>query len=259
MEQKATYSYAHQLNILRDSEHVIADTDGERDHVMSLGVPAWRVTTAGCGVHEAAYPLRDQGACRQRLGLPKDAFVVLFMGRQVQYKGIESTLEAFMLLQRRHPAIRLVVAGPDTEYSRRLFARWQGQPGIINVGCVSDEMRLDVLNACDCMVLPSSGEAFGIVYLEAWTVGKPVVGAHTLAVSSVIADGVDGWLVPVGDSVALARVLERWIDEPHLARRMGERGRDKVLRRFTVGRVADVVEGVYLRTVRSSDRLEGLA
>jgi glycosyltransferase involved in cell wall biosynthesis len=101
-------------------------------------------------------------------------------------------------------------------------------------------------------VLPSSGEAFGIVYLEAWIAGKPVVGLDLPAVATVIEDGVDGWLVPVDDSMALATVLGRWVDAPHLAREMGAHGRAKVLNRFTVSRVADVAEGVYLRTLRAA-------
>jgi glycosyltransferase involved in cell wall biosynthesis len=177
--------------------------------------------------------------------------VVLFMGRQVQYKGVEDVLEAALLLQRRGRPLYLVVAGPETDDSRRLFARWRGRSGIVNLGRVSDDVRLDLLNACDCLALPSAGEAFGIVYLEAWIVGKPVIGARTPAVSTVIEDGRDGWLVPAGDPVALAEALNRWIEDPQLARQMGEEGRAKVLRRYTRAHVADVVEGAYLRTLRA--------
>jgi glycosyltransferase involved in cell wall biosynthesis len=254
IEQRTTYGFDYQLRMLRGCEHVLADTEGERAFLLELGVRPWRVTAAGCGLRPEAYPAREQNACRERLGLPRDGFVILFMGRQVQYKGIEATLEAFALLRRRYPRVHLLVAGPETEYSRRLFARWRGRLGIVNLGRVSDDARLDAMSACDCMVLPSSGEAFGIVYLEAWMAGKPVVGADTRAVATVIADEVDGWLVPFNDSLALADAVGRWIDAPHLARQMGERGRAKVLRRFTVSRVADVAEGVYVRTLRSGER-----
>jgi glycosyltransferase involved in cell wall biosynthesis len=160
------------------------------------------------------------------------------------------TLNAFALLRRRYPHLLLVVAGPETDESRRLFAGWQDAPGLLNLGRVSDEQRLELLNACDCLVLPSTGESFGIVYLEAWSVGKPVIGCQTRAVATVIQEGEDGWLVPPGDPVALAEALARWIDAPHLARQMGERGRAKVLSRYTTARVADVAEGVYRRTLR---------
>jgi glycosyltransferase involved in cell wall biosynthesis len=84
------------------------------------------------------------------------------------------------------------------------------------------------------------------------------VGADTPAVRTVIEHGVDGWLVPFGDSSALAQAIGHWIDAPHLAQEMGERGRSKVLSRFTVSRVADVAEGIYLRTLRSRERSRGM-
>jgi glycosyltransferase involved in cell wall biosynthesis len=125
---------------------------------------------------------------------------------------------------------------------------------VINLGVVSNEVRLDVLNACDCLVLPSEGEAFGIVFLEAWAVGKPVVGPNTPAATSLIQDGRDGWLVPLGDTMSLIWALKRWIDSPSLAQQMGERGREKVLARYTWRHIADVIEGVYVRTLRARQR-----
>jgi glycosyltransferase involved in cell wall biosynthesis len=263
MQHRSTYDLGYQGKVLTGSDHVLVVTEGERAFLLERGLSPWRVTTVGCGVRAASYPTRNATECRRRLGLAEDAFVALFLGRQVKYKGLATALEAFALMRGRAPNLELVVAGPETDYSRRLFYRWGGRlgqrdrlPGVRNLGRVSDEERLDLLNACDCLILPSSGESFGIVYLEAWTVGKPVIGAHTPAVSTVIDDGVDGWLVPAGDPVALARALSRWIESPLLARQMGERGRAKVLRRYTRAHVADVVEGVYRRVLRARRAVE---
>jgi glycosyltransferase involved in cell wall biosynthesis len=248
---RVTYDLGYQRRILHGCDHVLAVTDGERAFLIERGVSPLRVTTGGCGVRIEDFQRREGIECRRRLGLPPGAFVALFMGRQVQYKGIETTLDAFALLRRRYPHLLLVVAGPEADESRRLFARWRDAPGLLNLGRVSDEQRLDLLNACDCLVLPSTGESFGIVYLEAWSVGKPVIGCQTRAVATVIEEGKDGWLVPPGDPVALAEALARWVDAPHLARQMGERGHTKVLSRYTTARVADVAEGVYLRALRA--------
>jgi glycosyltransferase involved in cell wall biosynthesis len=98
--------------------------------------------------------------------------------------------------------------------------------------------------------MPSTGEAFGIVFLEAWAVGKPVIGARTQAVSSVIADGSDGYLISPGDAGDLATHIARMLGDPKLAQQMGTRGRAKVMSRYTVSRIADIVEGVYFRTLR---------
>jgi glycosyltransferase involved in cell wall biosynthesis len=180
--------------------------------------------------------------------------VLLFLGRQVEYKGIENALQAVVNLQERFPHVHIVVAGPETGYSRQLFARYRDRPGVINLGVVSDTTRLDALNACDCLALPSTGEAFGLVFLEAWIVGKPVIGARTAAASEIISDGLDGWLVPPGDPSSLAEALMRWIVSPDLARQMGQAGRRKVLADYTCARIADVVEDIYARTLSRAPR-----
>lgn len=250
-DQKVTYGIGYQMAVLRGSDHIIADTDAERDFLMGLGLIPWRVTTAGIGLQAEAYPLRDAKVCRQRFGLPEDAFVVLFLGRQVKYKGVGTVLEAFIALQRQYPQIYFLVVGPETEYSQQLFARYKGHPGLLNFGAVSDDERLDALNACDCLVLPSAGEAFGIVFLEAWIMGKPVIGPRTRAISTVIRDGENGWLVPPGSSTAIADALKRWIDSPATARQMGSNGRRHVMQRYTRDRITDVVEEIYSRTLCS--------
>ncbi len=257
-EQKATYALGYQLGILRGCDHVIADTEGERQRLLTLGLGPLRVSTAGIGLRLEDYPSRDPHACRRRLGLPEDAFVVLFLGRQVEYKGLGAVLEAVLLLHAMYPQVYLLAVGPETAYSRGLFAPCAASGAVTNLGMVPDHVRLDALNACDCLVLPSAGEAFGIVFLEAWAMGKPVIGPRTPAVASVISDGQDGWLVPVGDPVAVARALLRWIGDPALARSMGDNGHRKLLERYTCPRVADVVEGVYLCAVRARHRAQAL-
>jgi len=255
-EQETTYGIGYELDVLHGSDHIIAVTEGERKFLLGLGLSPLRVTTAGNGLRPESYPARDMMACRQRLGLPGDAFVMLFLGRQVEYKGLGTALEAFIALRKHRPQVRLLVVGPESDYSRQLFARHHDITGVINLGAVSDDVRLDALNASDCLVLPSAGEAFGIVFLEAWIVGKPVIGPNTTAVSTLIRHGQDGWLVPLNDPAAIVQASRRWVDSPTLARQMGENGRRRVLQRYTCARVADVVEGIYLQTLRARQRAQ---
>jgi glycosyltransferase involved in cell wall biosynthesis len=98
--------------------------------------------------------------------------------------------------------------------------------------------------------MPSAAEAFGIVYLEAWAVGKPVIGACTRAVSSLVDDGLDGYLIPPGDVGALAERIVYLLENPSQAQQMGQCGRRKVINRYTVPRIADRIEGIYLRVMR---------
>jgi glycosyltransferase involved in cell wall biosynthesis len=113
------------------------------------------------------------------------------------------------------------------------------------LGFVSEEEKRDLLAAGDVFCLPSCTDSFGIVYLEAWANGVPVVGAQAGGVPAVIADGQDGYLVDFGDVAALTQALTRLLDLPVLRQEMGRRGQDKVRREMTWEHVFQRVEQVY--------------
>jgi glycosyltransferase involved in cell wall biosynthesis len=250
MEQPVTYDVGYLQSMLRASDHVIAVTQAERQFLIDAGFEHQRITTAGNGILVEQFPTQDRLTCRRELGLPDDAFVLLFLGRKTEYKGLDLVLKAYVALQKQYPDLHLLTVGPETDHSRALWARHVGLPRLTNHGSVPDATRLAALNACDCLAMPSSGEAFGIVFLEAWIVGKPVIGARTHAVSSIIADGQDGFLIEPGSVEELADRIVRLMENPSLTQQMGERGRANVLSRYTVPRITDIVEGVYLRLLR---------
>jgi glycosyltransferase involved in cell wall biosynthesis len=249
-EQRITYDVRYMWEVLRGSDQVVADTPGERQFLIDAGLDHQRTTTAGVGIDVEAFPVRDRLACRQELGLPADAFILLFLGRKTEYKGLDTVLEAFATLLPDHPQLHLLAVGPETSHSQELWTRYEGLPRLTVLDRVPNETRLSALNACDCLVMPSSGEAFGLVYLEAWAVGKPVIGARTRAVSSLVSDGQDGYLVPAARVSLLADRIATLAKDPARGRLLGERGRAKVMHRYTIPRVTDIIEGVYLRALR---------
>jgi glycosyltransferase involved in cell wall biosynthesis len=190
------------------------------------------------------------------LGLPTEGFVVLFLGRKSDYKGLDLALDAHAALRSLHPEMRLLAVGPETDYSKDLWLRHQDLNGLHILGAVSHEDKVAALQASDCLVLPSGGESFGIVFLEAWIMNKPVIGARTLSVASLIQDGYDGLLSKPGDVADLAACIARLSNDPELAHRLGARGREKVLNHYTVPRIAERVEGIYLRVLRHRWREE---
>jgi glycosyltransferase involved in cell wall biosynthesis len=249
--QEVTYNIGYQRDVMFGCDHVIADTPAERELLLGLELDPWRVSVGGTGLHPDQYDAGGRDMARRRLGVPQEGFLFLFLGRKSDYKGLEVALEAYVALRSQHPEISFLAVGPETDYSRALWSRYEGLPGLKVLGAVSHEDKLAALQACDCLVLPSVGEAFGIVFLEAWIVGRPVIGARTLSVSSVIDEGQDGFLAEPGDAADLAACLARLVANPDLARSMGARGREKVLQRYTVPRITDRVEGIYMRALRS--------
>lgn len=256
IDQPATYDVGYMRRLLLGVDHTIAVTEAERQHLLRLGLDSWRVTTAGNGIRPEMFPVQNRDSCRDALGLPREAFVVLFFGRKESYKGAGRVLEAYASIRSAHPDMLLITAGPTTDFWRGMTAEVAGLPGWRDYPAVSDEERSRLMGAADVLALPSEGEAFGIVFLEAWMMGAAVLGPRNPAVASVVSEGVDGLLAAPGRVDEVAACLHQMAQDRERTRSMGIQGRRKVLQRYTVDRLADVVEGTYMRAVR--DRRRGI-
>lgn len=248
-EQRTTYDLAYLQSVLRGCCAILTDTLAEKKFVSTKG---WnrKVVVGGIGLRLEQFPALSPAQSRALFGLPEDGFVALFLGRKTEYKGLDVCLEAFETLRQERRDVYFLAIGPETDFSRQLWPRYAGVDGLVVRGAVSDEERLAALAACDVLTLPSTEEAFGIVYLEAWAYRKPVIGAAIASVASIIENGTDGFLIPPRQSAALAKRLAVLADSPHLARQMGEMGYLKLTRRYTVERIADIVEGTCARVLR---------
>ena len=97
---------------------------------------------------------------------------------------------------------------------------------------LSYEQLASCYGHCEIFALPSKGEGFGLVYLEAMACGKPVIGGAHGGAPEVIDDAKTGYLVPHGDTMQLTTAIETLLDNPALAQEMGRRGKDKVESEF---------------------------
>jgi glycosyltransferase involved in cell wall biosynthesis len=128
--------------------------------------------------------------------------------------------------------VRLVLAGaPSPHFDTFLSDRPESDRRWLRVlGPLPKEQVPDFYDALDVFAMPSRTDSFGIVYLEAWANGKPVVAARAGGVVEVVSHEENGLMVPFGDVGALSEALGRLIREPELASRLGRTGRDGVLR-----------------------------
>lgn len=154
---------------------------------------------------------------------------LLIVGRMAtteRYKGHDQILEALPGLLATRPDLRLVVAG-DGDDRPRLEARAAElgvAPQVLFTGFVSEATLAELYRRCAVFAMPSRGEGFGLVYLEAMRAGRPCVAARASAAAEVVEDGETGLLVDQDDREDLAGALGRLLDEPDLARSLGEAG-----------------------------------
>lgn len=227
------YAMPHQIDMLRRATAVATMTDLERDYLLGRGVPAERVRTVGAGVSLEELEGGDRERFRAAHAISGPA--VLSMGVAAYDKGTVHMIEAMRRLWAQGSPAVWVQCGPLMGHFADLVAGLseQERARVRVLGYVDDATRRDALAAADLYAQPSRTDSFGITYLESWAYGTPVVGARAGGVPAVIRDGVDGLLVPFGDVPALARAIERLLNDRTLAAAMGAAGRERVRRELT--------------------------
>ncbi len=232
--------HAHYAALYREADAVIALTEYERDVLVEQkGVTRERVFLTGIGpiLDERA----DVDAFRARHGL--DRPYVLYLGRKVDHKGWRETLAAAPGVLARHPDVNLVFAGVDSDESRAAFAACT-DPRVRNLGTLDLEEKTAALAGCEFLCMPSSGESFGGVYVEAWALGKTVVAGDLPSIRCVVDDGVDGDLA-ARDARDVEAAIVRLLDDPARAARMGRAGREKVKNLYDTERIVDATQRAY--------------
>ncbi|MDQ3688115.1 MAG: glycosyltransferase family 4 protein, partial [Acidobacteriota bacterium] len=152
-----------------------------------------------------------------------------------QYKGVDTVIESLPAIAAQVPDVQYLIVGGGTDVERhQQLARNAGVAERVHfLGFVDDAKLRAYYQACDVFVMPSAGEGFGFVYLEAMEYSKPVVAARSGGAPEVVEDGVTGTLVEYGDVRQLAETLVRLCGDSELRTRFGRAGYNRLHERFT--------------------------
>ena len=231
----------------------IAHTTFERDYLIQRGVRPDRITVIGGGVDARAFANADESAIRKQYGWGNSP-VVGVLARQSELKRLDILLQAMPRVWAVHPKAYLMMAGARTSYSPQLDQMIDTFPPeqraqVTVVNDFPEGAKPNLLAACDLIAHPSGNESFGIVFVEAWACGKPVIGARVGPIPSVIDEGQDGLLFRYLDSESMARAILELLADPSRRVRMGEAGRRKVLENYTWEVVTDKLRAVYTKVI----------
>jgi phosphatidyl-myo-inositol dimannoside synthase len=217
---------------------VLAPSHSTAEHLVSAqGVARERVRVLPWGL-DPDFETRISGDSPGRLPaeFPR-GHVILSVGRWLaaeRYKGMDTLIKALPRLLLRWPDVELAMvgSGDDREWLENI-ARDTGVQGHVHFfSNISYDEISACYAACELFALPSRGEGFGLVYLEAMARGKPVIGGAHGGAPEVIQDGVTGYLVQHGDTEQLATSIDTLMSHPEMAKQMGARGRERVDREF---------------------------
>jgi glycosyltransferase involved in cell wall biosynthesis len=226
--------------LVRDADAFVAMSRAIEREMRSAGVPSEKVAYIPHGVDTARFrpaTPAERAALRQRLGWPADAVVVLYTGRLLRGKGLETLVDAFATVTPEHPRATLVLVGSgagqalSVEGALRQRVRDAGLEGrVVFTGRLDDVSQ--PLRAADLFVFPSLFEALGISLLEAAACGLPSIGSRTGGIVDVLGDGRAGVLVPPGDVLALTAALRTLLFDPGRRASLGAGARETACERF---------------------------
>ena len=233
--------------LLRHCDAVMTVSPFEKDYLEGKGVSNERLFLTGNAIQTEDYKSSKLDEFKSRIerefGLTSADKVIIFIGRKTPEKGVGHLIEAVKNLLPEMP-VKLVLVGPSQDWYAKIFSNLsqKEKQRIIDVGAVSQQDKVNFLHISDLLVLPSKYEAFGIVFLEAWICGVPVIGTTEGAMPSVI--GTEGYLSKFGDVEDLTSKIRTALGNANNLAKMGSRGKAKVLDNYTWEVIGEKVERV---------------
>lgn len=226
---------------LNRATRVVTLTSSWRD-VVAQAAPGARVAVIPNGV-----------TLRERAGAERVRDVVLFVGRLEAQKGVYDLLEAFSRLGESHGNLRLVLAGTGessivADRAERLGVRDR----VDLVGWADESARDSWMLRARVFVLPSHFEGMPVSVLEAMSLGAPVLATCVGGIPDIVVDGMTGRLVEVANPIALSVALSSMLNDRFNCDAMANRAKCLVRDKYSVERVSEAVETLYLDLTRHS-------
>jgi len=234
-----------------------------KDELVKLGFPKDKIQVCYNGVDPQKYNPEAVDAeqikrLRALYGIKDDELMILFLGRLVGVKGVDKLIMAMPHILQKIPKVKLVIVGLGDlqEYLANLVKMTKMDNYVkFRFDFISEEERILHYAACDVAVFPSLYEPFGIVVLEAMSLGRPVVVGAT-GVSGmreiVVCCGEEqcGYHVNPNDPSDIAWGITSALETPGRRKWLGENGRKRVLNEFTWDKVAERTLEVYEKTIK---------
>jgi glycosyltransferase involved in cell wall biosynthesis len=204
------------------------------------------------GIDLSSFGARIDGRkIRSEFKMGKNTMLIGTIGHFAPLKGYEELLGAMREVVRAGFDVKLAIVG-DTIY-RNSDRYKQKILKIVDSMALRDKIIFtgfredipEILASLDIFVLASRCEGFGRVNLEAMAMGKPVISTNTGGIPEVVLDGVTGIIVPPGDSKTLSHAIMRLLGSPHLRECMGQEGRRRVEKYFTLQTHIQRIQEIY--------------
>ena len=237
--------------VLQDAAAVLTVSEAEAK-ALGQQLPGRPIYHVPNGVDAHRFAVGDGAAFRERFAIPQDAKLLLNVGRLDPQKNQAFLLEVLAAMLPSMPEAHLLLLGPITDeaYHRGLQAKvkaagLEGQVTIIPGLTPDDPGLVNAYHAADALLFPSRHEPFGIVVLEAWAAGLPVVVNPIGGLNELVREQANGFKRSVSDVAGWADAAEALLTQATLRRQLIAAGRQEVEQRYSWDRVGARLETIY--------------
>ncbi|KXK07289.1 MAG: group 1 glycosyl transferase [Acidobacteria bacterium OLB17] len=239
------------------SKHTIAPSVQMKDtFVGHLKVPEKKVSVLYHGFDLAAWKrsARPEAQIREELKLT-GKIVFGSVGRLYRLKNFENLIRGFAAFSSDRDDTALVIVGAGDQTSLRQLAGSLGlSEKVVFTGSRTDIAA--VMNSFDVLVHPSLAESFGMVFIEAFALGKPILSTPVGVAPEVIVDGENGFFLKDGEPVSIAEGFRKIITERHRWSKMGENGA-AAAEKFEIRKTQSLCDEMYLQWLKEDSRRDG--
>ncbi|RLG83523.1 MAG: hypothetical protein DRO40_04330 [Thermoprotei archaeon] len=246
------------LNILRIIafkvvDAIIAVSKATKKLALNVGAPANKITVIYNAVDETMFTPRSKSLCRQKLGLPQNSKIILFVGNLIPRKGVEYLIRALPIILTKIPNVLLVVIGdgPQRNELEHLAKELNLEQNIVFTGRISTEKLCLYYGAADIFVLPSLHEGHPMVLLEAMASGLPVVATKVSGNMETVIHGKNGYLVEPKNAHQLANAIIKILSERKQISKFGKASLMIYRKKFSEEKQICKIAEIYSRILRS--------
>jgi glycosyltransferase involved in cell wall biosynthesis len=237
------------LRALKDINAIISVSECIKKELVLSGINGSKIHTIYNIPRETSSRVNsEKGNIKSETSKLHAETILLTQGRLVKEKGFDVTLKALALLIQAGVKVKLIIVGdgPELFSLKKLTAVLGLRDFVVFTGWVSQQSILALYAKCDIVLLPSVyPEPFGRGSIEAMSFGKPVVASRIGGIPEAIIDGVNGILIPAGDSDSMAEAVLRLVRDTCLKERMGQAALKILEQRFSSEEAVSQVIKLY--------------
>ena len=223
------------IELYKNADMVITATEYEKKMMEQKGVAKERLTViGGAPLLSSIY---DADWFRRRYNIRKN--MVLFIAKKTEAKGYYALRAAVPIVLKEIPDTSFVLIGYGIALPE--------EDGVVEIGFVDEFEKTSALAACDIFCMPSIAESFGIVFIEAWAMGKPVIGGDIPTLRELIGEG---GLVTSQNPEEIADKILFLLRHKEIRLKMGIRGKKKAKEKYTWEKITEETGDIYKRFIK---------